>query len=87
MAKKTLKKAKKIEATKPLMVHGPEVSSDCDARHLTLLQERGVRALQSFSLEKGWCRRGAALFKSSQRPAVTNRRSREIESWPRMPSQ
>ncbi|MFZ0882256.1 MAG: hypothetical protein WAN14_02555 [Candidatus Acidiferrales bacterium] len=30
-----------------------EVSADCDARHLTLLQERGVKALQSFSLEKG----------------------------------
>jgi hypothetical protein len=30
-----------------------QVSADCDARHLTLFQERGVRALQSFSLEKG----------------------------------
>ena len=30
-----------------------EVSFHCDARRLTLLQERGARALQSFSLEKG----------------------------------
>lgn len=27
-----------------------------------------MRAPQSFSLEKGWCRHGAALFKSSQGP-------------------
>ena len=30
-----------------------EVSTGYDARRLTLLQERGVRALESFSLEKG----------------------------------
>ncbi len=30
-----------------------EVSSHCDARQPALFQERGVRALQSFSLEKG----------------------------------
>jgi hypothetical protein len=33
--------------------HRQEVNTRCDARHLTLLQERGVRALQIFSLEKG----------------------------------
>jgi hypothetical protein len=33
--------------------HQAPLSTDGDAGHLTLLQERGVRASQSFSLEKG----------------------------------
>jgi hypothetical protein len=63
-----------------------QVSTGYHARRLTLLQERGVRALESFS----WKRADAVMgrpFSRVCKVSGTNKRSREIGSWPRMLSQ